>query len=872
MNIKIPKLFIFCILTLLSIGYTSNLNAVCNWKSRNASFAAVDSCKSNINQVKFVGYIAFNNSNQGCLRYTWKVNNTVIGYGSSFSYTSTQNGTYNICVTVRDTCNNCDTTYCASKTITCLRNTCAWYKRSVSVSWVDSCKGIFTPYSIGGTVNNGSGCYKYQWSFNNQALSTNNKVLQALSANGTYSLCVKISDTCDKCDTTICKTFNVSCIPSACNWKSKAGNFISYDSCNRNANYAHFITSFNFNNSNSNCFKYTWKVNGSSIGAYSNPNTIKKIVNQNGTYTICVTVYDSCKKCDTTYCTTKNVSCFKNCIFGWSNVGYLITDTCNGYGPNKYAIGGYASTSNKCNKFEWYVNSARIYGSNNNLYYPVKSNGTYSVCLKIIDTCRKCDTTICSTRTFTCVSNSKCNWKSKNFGFYVWDSCKSNASSIQAELSVGSNPTNCLKYTWKINNTLIYHKNFYRYIKQSIYQSGTYTVSVTVYDTCNNCDTTYTKTITSNCFNKCNWKSRSPYAYGWDTCRGTNYRNSVNGYISFNYNNKGCFKYSWSVNGTSIPGTNNYFFSYTVTKNGTYNYCVKVTDTCNKCDTSFCFTKTVTCFPSCNWKGRSPYMYGWDTCKGPGYRNSVNAYISFNYSKQSCFRYSWTVNGNAVSGTNSNILHYPINKNGTYNICVKVIDTCSNCDTVICVTKNISCFPSCNWKKRLYTINVTDTCRNNKNENSSTGYIMLNPNMNNTCVKYTWKIDNVVVSNTYYFRTFIKKNGTHNYCVTMIDTCTKCDTTICFTRTFNCRSLSVNSAEIEKLIQIHPIPAQQSVTIESEIERSNAVVYDINGKVVWKGTISIGDNQINVSDWSNGIYILTIMNHEGILTRKILKE
>lgn len=772
MNTNLHKLLIFCILTILSLGFTSNLSATCNWKSKNATFTTIDSCKSNINQAKFVGYIAFNNSNQGCLRYTWKINNTVIGYGSSFSYTTTKNGTYNICVTVRDTCNNCDTTYCASKTISCLRNTCAWYKRSVSVSWVDSCKGSFTPYSIGGSVNNGSGCYKYQWFFNNQLLSYNSKVLKAISSNGTYSLCLKISDTCDKCDTTICKSFTVTCVPSKCVWKTKNATLYVWDSCKSNGSSLN--AELSFNGTSTSCFKYIWKVNNTLISYKTLSRSLKYAITQNGTYSVSVTVIDTCNNCDTTYTKQISSNCFSNSC-KWSKNAYLLSrDSCNGK-RYKYSIGGSLIANNPCFKYTWYVNNIKV-SYDQSINYPISKNGTYNLCCVVRDTCNKCDTTYCRSFNVTCIGNT------------------------------------------------------------------------------------------------CNWKSRSPYAYGWDTCRGTNYRNSVNGYISFNYSNKGCFRYAWTVNGINIPGANNYVFSYTVTKNGTYNYCVKVTDTCNKCDTTFCFSKTVTCFPSCNWKGRNPYMYGWDTCKGPGNRNNVNAYISFNYSNKGCFRYSWSVNGTTVPGAKSYVLSYPITKNGTYNICVKVIDTCNNCDTMFCVTKNISCFPTCNWKKRLYTINVTDTCRNNKNENSSTGYIMLNPNMNNTCVKYTWKIDNVIVSNNYYFRTFIKKNGYHNYCVTMIDTCTKCDTTICFTRYFNCRSLSVNSAEVEKMIKVNPVPAQQTVTIESEIESSNAIVYDINGKVVWKGTIGIGDNQINIAEWSNGMYILTIMNNEGILTRKILKE
>jgi hypothetical protein len=47
------------------------------------------------------------------------------------------------------------------------------------------------------------------------------------------------------------------------------------------------------------------------------------------------------------------------------------------------------------------------------------------------------------------------------------------------------------------------------------------------------------------------------------------------------------------------------------------------------------------------------------------------------------------VDGQIVS--NNNYFHAPINKNGNYNVCVKITDTCNNCDTIICVNRLINC-------------------------------------------------------------------------------------------------------------------------------------------------------------------------------------
>lgn len=364
----------------------------------------------------------------------------------------------------------------------------------------------------------------------------------------------------------------------------------------------------------------------------------------------------------------------------------------------------------------------------------------------------------------------------------------------------------------------------------------------------------------------CNWKNRNPYMFTWDSCKNNSSAN-VNGYISFQYNTS-CFKYSWTVNGTSA-GTGNIMHK-TINQNGTYNICVKVTDTCNNCDTTFCSTKTITCFGnSCNWKNRNPYMFAWDSCKNNSSAN-VNGYISFQYNT-SCFKYNWTVNG--VAAGTSYIMHKNITQNGTYNICVKVTDTCNKCDTTFCATKTISCFGNiCIWKNKIAAINFYDSCNGIRYRNSTTGYIAMNQNSNNSCLKFTWKVDSQIVSNTYYFTAPIIRNGYHTYCVIITDTCNNCDTAICQSRYYNCNNLKVNSEFLSETIFVYPLPAKQYLSIYSGFESSKAVIYTINGISIWEGTINEGENIIKTENWPSGMYILNMQTTDGIVTKKILKE
>ncbi len=100
-------------------------------------------------------------------------------------------------------------------------------------------------------------------------------------------------------------------------------------------------------------------------------------------------------------------------------------DSCSGR-ANKYSVNGYLvfKSSTTCFKYQWTVNGKNV-GTSNVLSYPITSNGSYTICVKVTDTCNSCDTTFCSTRTITCVNN--CNWKGLNASTNFWDSCNTSA-------------------------------------------------------------------------------------------------------------------------------------------------------------------------------------------------------------------------------------------------------------------------------------------------------------------------------------------------------------------------------------------------------------------------------------------------------------
>ncbi|MEN9344967.1 MAG: hypothetical protein RLZZ60_436, partial [Bacteroidota bacterium] len=236
--------------------------------------------------------------------------------------------------------------------------------------------------------------------------------------------------------------------------------------------------------------------------------------------------------------------------------------------------------------------------------------------------------------------------------------------------------------------------------------------------------------LSSLCFSQasaaCNWKSRNFTFTTYDSCNRNAQKASIGGYVYFNSNLMGCFKYQWKVNGNAVSSKN--VFTYALSQNGSYTITCKVTDTCNNCDTTFTSSKTISCFPTCNWYKRNMYFSAWDSCNGKKYKTSINGYIA----GQGCFKYSWLVNGVKVS--DSRFFNYPIKQNGTYNLCMKVLDTCNNCDTSYCKTFNVTCISNCNWKNRNAYYFTWDTCGLKTQYGSVNGYINFQ-NTNTSCFK-----------------------------------------------------------------------------------------------------------------------------------------
>lgn len=283
---------------------------------------------------------------------------------------------------------------------------CNWNSRNGSLYVKDSCLSnvyfIETGISFNGMF---SGKYKCEWKLDTVKVGSNSSVQKiSISQNGTYTICVKVTDTINNCDTVYCRNVVVNCI-SNCNWKSRNGNLYLKDSCSGTVNFIEAGVSFNGMFSGK--YKCYWSLNGVRFG---NRGAVQKMpVFQNGNYIVCVKVEDTVSFCDTTFCAHVEVDCITECLWSQRGIQMYRNDSCKGVN-NRKSMNVYLDIDHKgCMSYRWKVNGVVQTESRPYLSYTLSKDTSYQVCVEISDTCLDCDTVICSTYTTNCFGNAVSN-------------------------------------------------------------------------------------------------------------------------------------------------------------------------------------------------------------------------------------------------------------------------------------------------------------------------------------------------------------------------------------------------------------------------------------------------------------------------------
>lgn len=346
---------------------------VCNWSGAGMGFSKTN-CYSYTFEANYI--------KDTCVTYTFIIGNKIISSNRLNNAYFTANGVYSVGYRYYNKCTGCDTMIWTKIEVNCFTKKCNWPTNIGFSTKLATC-----PYLVMTANTTTDSCLTYKCYVNDSLAnlygSSGKQFYFRMPKNGTYKICMKISNPCTGCDTTICSSWTTDCISTTkCSWY------------NYNFNYSNNCKSYKFEatNSTDTCITYTYKIssnNGTVNYLYGRLNTYS--FPSNGTYSVCLTIKNKCKNCDTMICKTIVVNCTTKC--NWNSPSFSYSRS--GIDSCMYTFEA-KNLNNSCITYKWYIgdsgNTQILTGRL--VQNKFGSNGVQHVYLILNDTCNKCDTFI----------------------------------------------------------------------------------------------------------------------------------------------------------------------------------------------------------------------------------------------------------------------------------------------------------------------------------------------------------------------------------------------------------------------------------------------------------------------------------------------
>ena len=555
-------------------------------------------------------------SGGGSYAYSWSFGDGTYSSLENPSHAYASMGTYTVCLTVYDLIDSlCSDTYCS--TVTFSGSTPCTVSASFS-SYVDSnSTSYFTNTTSGG------GSYAYSWNFGDGTYSWIENPSHFYSSPGTYTVCLTVYDLTDTtCSDVYCNTIYVSGNTTPC---TVSASFSSYVDSNSTSYFTNTT-------SGGGSYAYSWSFGDGTYSSLENPS---HFYSSQGTYYVCLTVYDLIDSlCSDTYCDTIFVSGNTTpCTVSASFSSYVDSNSTSYFTNTTSGGGSYA--------YSWSFGDG-TYSSLENPSHFYSNPGSYTVCLTVYDLIDSlCSDTYCNT-IYVSGGIVPCT-VSASFSSYV----DSNSTSYFTNTTSGGGS---YAYSWSFGDgTYSSLEN-----PSHFYASGTYYVCLIVYDlvdtTCSDtyCDTIFVSGSTAPCTVSASFSS---YV---DSNSTSYFTNTTSG--------GGSYAYSWSFGDGTYSSLENpsHFYS----SQGTYYVCLTVYDLIDSlcsdtyCDTILVLGSTTPCTVSASF---SSYV-----------DSNSTSYFTNTTSGGGSYAYSWSFgDGNTSSLENPS---HSYSSAGTYNVCLTVYD------------------------------------------------------------------------------------------------------------------------------------------------------------------------------------------------------
>ena len=639
-------------------------------------------CQANFvfNQQAGTNTISFVNTSSGNYSaLSWYLGDGSTANTSNVTHTYAP-GIYGVCLTVWDSLNGCQSTFCDTLYI----NTTA------------TCQASFTTTYQGNLIqflNNSTGPYtQVYWDFGDGTNSTTISPWHQFAQPGVYTVCLTVGDSATSCFDTYCQTVAYQGTGNC------DASFTALDS----AGFTWFLpTVYNPN------YYYFWSFGDGNSSTQIYP--VHQYATQ-GTFLACLTLIDSSTNCFTTFCDSVSNLPPSGCAAGFS---YQVSNgTSYFYGFNT----GLGSVAN----YSWSFGDGTT-GTGSNPIHNYSTIGNYTVCL-IIQTFNGCVDSVCNLIQIPAFnpcsaiisyqasnyngifSGSSTGGTVNSWAWYFSDGTTASGQNVTHTFSAAGFYNVCLYITttngcfdstcqqvyipgpngncnaqfqyfdslgtyffFPINNpNYYYHWNFGDgFVSNAMYpnhyysSSGWYNVCLTVIDSLNNCADTWCDSIYVPNSAGC----QAYFTYSVDT---------VTGAVSFTNQSQGAFTNSiWSFgDGTSSTSTSP---SHVYSSPGTYLVCLTILG--NNCQDSYCDSIVIGSGINC-----IPQLYAVpDTTFGNG-----NVYF---FIGNTCpgWQYVWNF-GDSTTGAGTGPFTHQYNATGWYTVCITAYDNFGNsitiCDSV----------------------------------------------------------------------------------------------------------------------------------------------------------------------------------------------
>ncbi len=234
------------------------------------------------------GSVSFNNTSTGTGPNTYYYWNFGAGWttGQNATYTFPTNGVKNVCLTIIDSTSNCNSTSCDSVLITTATGTTSTC--NANFVYTTGANGLVTFSSTSSILN--PALASLHWTFGDGHSSYGSNTSNTYTTNGTYLVCLTVSDSLNSCYDVKCDTVVISNSSSICN--PSVVYFLSKDSTMSLTWNAYPFYPSNITNAT-----WYWGDGSSTTGLYPS-----HTYSAAGTYSTCVTVSVSCGTITASYC------------------------------------------------------------------------------------------------------------------------------------------------------------------------------------------------------------------------------------------------------------------------------------------------------------------------------------------------------------------------------------------------------------------------------------------------------------------------------------------------------------------------------------------------------------------------------------------